>query len=169
MQNKASKFEIFIDSLIPVAIVLLVVITIIELFFLKFVRPYIWVIDLVDFWILLVFFLDLVFKFKHAKSIPSFLKHYWPYIIAVFPFFLVVRVLERFYQISASSTSSSILVGRYIANTFNDARLARFAEIFRFINISARMLRATYFYENPKVRHKINTTKLLGLGTKKRR
>jgi len=169
MKEKASKLEIFVDSLIPYALVLLVIITVAELFFSKFVKPYFWIIDLLDFWILTVFVMDLWFKFTHAKSIPNFLKHYWPYIIVVFPFFLVLRVLERFYQISASSASSSILIGRYIAGALSEARLAQLAELFRFINISARMLRATYFYENPKVRHKINTTKLLGLRTKKKR
>ncbi len=168
MQKPASKFEIFIDGLIPLAIILLAVITVAELFFSKFVKPYFWIIDILDFWILTVFVMDLWFKFKHAKSIPNFLKHYWPYIIAVFPFFLVLRVLERFYQISASSASSSILIGRYIAGALGEARLAQLAELFRFINISARILRATYFYENPKVRHKINAMKLLGLRRKKR-
>ncbi|MBI1978442.1 MAG: hypothetical protein HYS62_00060 [Candidatus Aenigmarchaeota archaeon] len=169
MRERASKFEIFIDGLIPIALVLLVVITVIELFFSKFARPYRWLIDIIDFWIILIFILDLMFKYKHAKSIPDFLKHYWPYIIAVFPFFLVIRVIERFYQISTASASSTIIFGRYIANALSEARMARIAELFRFINISARMLRATYFYENPKVRHKINTTKLLGLGTKRKR
>ena len=169
MRQRVSKLEIFIDSIIPFAIILLVLITIVELFFSKLAKPYFWIIDLIDFWIITIFIMDLWFKFKHAKSIPTFLKHYWPYIIAVFPFFLVLRVVERFYQISASSASSSILIGRYIAGALEEARLARLAELFRFINISARMLRATYFYENPKVRHKINTMKLLGLRVKKKR
>lgn len=168
MHRPASKFEIFIDGLMPFAIILLVLITVLELFFSPFVKPYIWLTDLIDLWILVIFIIDLVFKFKHAKSIPYFLKHYWPYIIAVFPFFLVVRILERFYHISTASAGTTIIFGRYIANALSDARIAKFAELFRFVNISARMLRATYFYENPKVRHKINTTKLLGLGMKKK-
>ena len=169
MVKPASKLEIFIDRLIPYALILLVLLTITELFFSKFVKPYFWIIDILDFWVLTVFILDLWFKFEHAKNIPSFLKHYWPYIIAVFPFFLVLRVLERFYQISASSASSTILLGRYIAGALGEARLAQLSELFRFINVSAKMLRATYFYEDPKVRHKINAMKLLGLKTKKKR
>ncbi len=169
MGKPASKFEVFIDSLIPFAIILLVVITVAELFFSGFIQPYWWLIDLIDLWIILIFVVDLWFKFKHAKSIPYFLKHYWPYIIAVFPFFLVLRVLERFYHISAISSESSIIFARYIANVLNDARMAKIAELFRFINISARMLKATYFFENPRVRHKIDAIKLLKLKGKKKR
>jgi hypothetical protein len=96
------------------------------------------------------------------------MKKYWIYIIAVFPFFLVFRLVERFYQISTISSGTTIILGRYVATLLNEARLARFAEIFRFFSTSTRLLRAVYFYENPKVRHKINVVKLLGLKRKKR-
>lgn len=169
MKKKASKFEIFIDSLIPYAVVLIVAITIGEVAFSESLRAYSRIIDLIDLWIIWVFAMDLVFKLKHARSIPYFLKHYWPYIIAVFPFFLVLRVIEKFYQVSAYSSSSTIILGRYIASLLNEARLARFAEIFRFLNVSSRILRAVYFYENPKIRHKINAVKLLEIKVKKKR
>lgn len=160
---RASKFEIFVDSLIPYALVLIVAITVAEIAFSKVVQPYNWLIDVIDLWIIWVFIMDLLFKFKHAKSIPEFLKHYWPYIIAVFPFFLVLRVVERFYQISTISSGSTIILGRYVASLLNEARLARFAEVFRFLGFSTRFIRAVYFYENPKIRHKINSNKLLRL------
>ena len=165
---KASKFEIFIYSLLPYALVLIVAITVAEIAFSRVVQPYNWLIDVIDLWIIWVFIMDLLFKFKHAKSIPEFLKHYWPYIIAVFPFFLVLRVVERFYQISTISSGSTIILGRYVASLLNEARLARFAEVFRFLGFSTRFIRAVYFYENPKIRHKINAIKVLKLKGKKR-
>jgi hypothetical protein len=170
MRKRASKFEIFIDNLVPYALFLIIVMTIGDLLFSKLLKPYYWIVDLIDLWIIWIFAMDLVFKFEHAKSIPYFLKHYWIYIIGVFPFFLVVRVAERFYHISASAISSpsTIIIARYVAGFLNETRLAKFTELFRFFGASSRFIRAIYFYENPKVRHKINVKKLLKLKTKKR-
>lgn len=168
MAKKASKLEIFIDSLVPYALVLIVVLTVADVFFFNSIRPYYWIVDLLDLVIIWIFMMDLLFKFEHAKSIPNFLKHYWIYIIAVFPFFLVFRLVERFYQISTISSGSTIILGRYLATLFNEARLARFAHIFRFLGVSTRLLRAVYFFENPRIRHKINAIKLLRLKKRKR-
>lgn len=169
MIKGASKFEIFIDSQIPFAILAIIAITIAEMGFSRFVKPYYWIIDVVDLWVIWVFIMDLLFKFKHAKSIPQFLKHYWFFIIAVFPFFLVFRVVERFYHISTLSSGSVIILGRYVMSFWNELRLARFVELFRFLSISSRLVRAFYFYENPKMRHKIDAKKLLRLKIKKKR
>ncbi|MEM5805843.1 MAG: hypothetical protein QXM85_01445, partial [Candidatus Aenigmatarchaeota archaeon] len=122
---------------------------------------YYYIVDIIDLVIIFIFVLDLGFKYRHAKNIPDFLRRYWIYIIAVFPFFLVFRLIERFYRISISPDTTTIL--RNIVALTKDARIARFAELFRFLGVSARLVRAFYFYEHPKVRHKINITKLLGL------
>lgn len=168
-RRRASKFEMLIDSFVPYAIISIIAITIGEIFFSAFVKPYSWVVDLVDLWILWVFSMDLLFKFEHAASIPQFLKKYWFYIIAIFPFFLVLRVIERFYTISALPTSGSFFIlGRYLGGLFDEVRLVKLARIFEFLRISTRLLRAVYFYENPAIRHKINAIKLLGLKKRKR-
>lgn len=164
MRKKTSKLEVFVDSLIPLALFLIIIITVAEVFFLKIVQPYYYIIDAVDLLIVFIFVIDLGFKYRHAKSIPDFLKRYWIYIIAVFPFFLVFRLLERFYHISTLSSGTTIILGRYIATFLNETRIARFAEFFRFMGISTRLVRAFYFYEHPKVRHKIKAMKLLGSG-----
>jgi len=169
MRKPASKLELFIDSLIPFAIFMIIAITIAEIFFFKLVQPYHWVIDVIDLAVIWVFLMDLGFKFRHAKSVPDFLRHYWFYVIAVFPFFLIFRLVEKFYQISTLSSESTIVLGRYIASLLTEARIPRFAELFRFLGISARLVRAFYFYEHPRIRHKINTMKLLGLKTRKKR
>ncbi|MEM5797118.1 MAG: hypothetical protein QW818_00125 [Candidatus Aenigmatarchaeota archaeon] len=161
MHKNTSKLEIFVDSLIPLAIILIIIITIAEVFFKKFIQPYYYIVDIIDLVIIFIFVLDLGFKYRHAKNIPDFLRRYWIYIIAVFPFFLVFRLIERFYRISISPDTTTIL--RNIVALTKDARIARFAELFRFLGVSARLVRAFYFYEHPKVRHKINITKLLGL------
>lgn len=167
--RKASKLEIFVDSLIPLVIILIIAITIAEVFFSKFIQPYYWIVDIVDLAIIWVFVIDLGFKFKHAKSIPDFLKHYWFYIIAIFPFFLIFRLIEKFYQISTLSSGSTLLIGRYIASLLTEARIAKFAELFRFLGVSTRLIRAFYFYEHPRIRHKINAIKFLRLKSRKKR
>lgn len=169
MHKPASKLELFIDSLIPYAIFLIIAITIAEIFFYKFVQPYYWAIDVIDLVIIWVFLMDLGFKFTHAKSVPDFLRHYWFYIIAIFPFFLIFRLVEKFYQISTLSSGTTVILGRYIASLLTEARIARFAELFRFLGISSRLVRAFYFYEHPRIRHEINALKLLGLKIRKKR
>ncbi|MBU5537029.1 MAG: hypothetical protein KQA38_00470 [Candidatus Aenigmarchaeota archaeon] len=163
MHKNTSKLEIFVDSLIPLAIILIIIITIAEVFFKKFIQPYYYIVDIIDLVIIFIFVLDLGFKYRHAKNIPDFLRRYWIYIIAVFPFFLVFRLIERFYRISTLSSGTTVILGRYVITLVNETRIARFAELFRFLGVSARLVRAFYFYEHPKVRHKINITKLLGL------
>lgn len=163
MRKRASKLEIFVDSLIPIAIFLIIAVTIAEVLFPKFIKPYYWAIDVIDLVVIWIFLMDLGFKFRHSKSIPDFLKHYWVYIIAIFPFFLIFRLVEKFYQISTLSSGTTVILGRYIITLLNEARIARFAELFRFLGISARLVRAFYFYEHPRIRHKINAIKLLGL------
>ncbi len=161
--RKASKLEVFVDNLIPYAIILIIAITVVEMVFASWAQKYFLIIDLIDLFILFVFFLDLLFKFIHSKSIPDFVKRYWLYIIALFPFFLVFRVIERFYHISTISPSSTIVLGRYFASLLSESRLVRILYIFRVLTVSSRLARALYFYEDPKVRHKIKAIKFLKL------
>lgn len=171
MRGRASKFEIFIDSQIPYALVAIVALTIFEIAFPKLANAYFWAIDLIDLWVVWIFMMDLIFKFEHAKSIPEFLGKYWIYIIGVFPFFLVLRIVERFYHVSISalSPSSTIIISRYLASLLTEARMVQLMGLLRFLGLSSRLLRAAYFYENPKVRHRIRIKKLLGIKTKRRK
>ena len=165
---KAGKFETFIDSLIPFTILLIIVITIVEIFFNKVIQPYYYIVDLADLFIVFVFSMDLLFKFEHTKSIPHFLQKYWFYIVAVFPFFLIFRIIQRFYSISNVSSGSTIILLRYLGSLLNESRVAKIAETFRFIGIPTRFVEALYFYEDPKIRHKI-ARKLFKSKTKRKR
>ena len=83
-----------VDFLIPVCLVLLIGILVIEFFFPIIAKHYHLAILIADGFIVLVFFLDVVFKYQRASSIPNFLKESWLDIIAIFPFFLFFRVFE---------------------------------------------------------------------------
>ncbi|MBI2546980.1 MAG: hypothetical protein HYW23_00865 [Candidatus Aenigmarchaeota archaeon] len=168
MSKRAHKFEIFVDSLIPLAILLIILVTIAEIFFSSLTQQYYWAIDAMDLFIVVLFGLDLLFKLKHARSVPNFLKTHWIYILAVFPFFIVFRLLERFYSVSTIPPGYTVILGRYVTSLIREIRLVRFAEIFSFLGLSPKWLRALYFYENPKIRHKIKVTKLLRTGIKRK-
>ena len=159
-RKKASKVEIFVDSLMPIALVMLVVITIIEFSLPQIAERYYIVIDILEVGTIAVFAGDLYYKFMHAKSIPNFLVHNWFYILAVFPFFLIFRLAEKVVGIEMSNTQMSLWLRSFIG-ALQESRIARFSETFRFLGISSRMLRAVYFFENPSIRHRINVKKLL--------
>lgn len=87
-------FHHIVDFLIPVCLVLLIVVLVIEFFFPAIAEHYNLWLGIADGFIVLVFFLDVVFKYQRASSIPNFLKESWLDIIAIFPFFLFFRVFE---------------------------------------------------------------------------
>lgn len=89
----AKKLEHLIDLLIPYALVLLIGILIIEFAEPQWMEEYP-IIHYLDYLIVTIFIIDLLFKYHHSKTIPFFLKTYWLEIIAVFPFFLIFRLLD---------------------------------------------------------------------------
>ncbi len=166
MRKQAPKVEIFIDSLIPLALFLVIALTAIELSFSWVAEKYWLLVDGIEVFSIAIFVVNLYFKFRHARSIPTFLKHYWIYILALFPFFLLFRLVERLAKIQVVAEESPLWIKEF-AVILRESRLVRFAGAFRFLNIFGRTLRAVYFYENPKIRHKINVKKLLELKKKR--
>ncbi len=90
------KVENIIDKLIPIALIALLFVLVIEFFFHNVALQYAFQIEIADALIIILFILDLVFKYKRVRNIHLFLKKYWIEIIAVLPFFLVFRALEGF-------------------------------------------------------------------------
>lgn len=94
MTNWGEKLEYAVDFLIPYSLILLLFIIVCEFFFTHFFEKYYIFFTVADFFILGLFTLDVIFKYRRAKSIPSFLKNSWIDILAIFPFFLIFRVFE---------------------------------------------------------------------------
>lgn len=94
------KTELLVDRSIPYLVIFLLCLIISEFFFRKQTEPYSFYINLVDYFIVGVFCLDLIFKYLKVRKIPEFLKHHWIDILAVFPFFLIFRLFEEMYLIS---------------------------------------------------------------------
>lgn len=109
------KLEHLIDILIPYALVLLIGILVVE-----FAKP-VWMEDYpfihyIDYIIVLIFVLDLCFKFHHSKTIPFFLKTYWLEIIAVFPFFLIFRLLDGLGLLTFALGETAIKEGQSVVH-----------------------------------------------------
>ena len=101
-----AKTEVVVENLIIGVIVALVALLLADLFF--DLQPYNQYLLYFDFFIVIVFITDLVFKYRKITK-KEFIKKYWPDIIAAVPtvyflrFFKIIRVLEysqRFLRIS---------------------------------------------------------------------
>src|SRR3989344_6612397 len=101
--------EVFVDKIIPLLLLVLLGILVIEIFFHELAVKYHLYIEIVDYFIILGFILDLIFKYLRIKNIPKFLKSSWLEIIAIFPFFLVFRLFESaaLFFSGAGETASS--------------------------------------------------------------
>lgn len=172
------KFHHLVDFLIPVCLVLLIVVLVIEFGFSSFAQRYHLFIIVADGFIVLVFFLDVVFKYQRASSIPNFLKDSWLDIIAIFPFFLFFRVFEGVGLVRAAGeiaevsgeTQRFLHTGvevekeiKVVSRLEREARVAKEVEIavkegarserlvrfLRPILRTPRLLEAVSFYEKP--------------------
>ena len=99
MKRGWHKLEVFIDKAIFPALLVLLAIILLELFFKDVLEHYHLYIEIADGIVILIFLIDLVFKYLSTKNIPNFLKKYWLEIIAVIPFFWIFRAFEGFARI----------------------------------------------------------------------
>ena len=96
MKKWLHKIEVFVDKIIPLLLLLLLIIIILELGFHDFVvehhleHP----IEILDYFIILTFVVDLAFKYNRVRHVPRFIRMYWLDLLAVFPFFLIFRAFE---------------------------------------------------------------------------
>lgn len=97
------KLEHFTDRVIPYLLFLLGIILTLEFGFKTKAELYYNYIVIADIIIIFFFSLDLIFKYNRVRKFKPFIKRYWLDIIAVFPFFLLVRAVEEillFFRIS---------------------------------------------------------------------
>ncbi len=87
------KLEKAVDRSIAPLLVILLAIIILELTVQSFERYHHYV-DYFDLFVIVVFAVDLGFKYNRVRNIPKFMKTYWIEVIATIPFFLIFRVIE---------------------------------------------------------------------------
>ena len=93
------KLREFIDKAIFPALILLFVIIILEFFYKTFTEEYYFYIEIIDVLIILIFIIDLIFKYLNVRNVPKFFRKYWLELIAVLPLFWVFRAFEGFASI----------------------------------------------------------------------
>lgn len=167
-----SWFEILIDHLVPFAVIALLAIIIIDFFFLEFKLQYELYINIADYTILLIFALDLFFKYLRIRNINNFLKTCWLDIIAIFPFFLIFRVFESLLLLTElpqqaktiqlvfhESVAFSQETSKIIKETEAAGKVSRVKMIIRmFENVerTPRIIKALPFYEQPVGKHHLH-------------
>ena len=88
------KLEIIVDKSIPFLLVILLFIIIGEFWFHELIEHYRTAADIIDSFIIAVFVIDLCFKYNRIRNFPKFLRASWLDILAIFPFFLIFRIIE---------------------------------------------------------------------------
>ena len=156
MKRWLHKIELLVDKIIPYSLVLLFFVIIGEIFFAHEIEPYHVFVSVLDGLIIFIFVLDLTFKYIRIKIIPKFIRKYWLEIIAIFPAFLVIRIVEEFAIIV--NLEESILISQEVLEVGERTvpRTSRLRYFSRFIRPLARLprfLKAFSFYERPIGRH----------------
>lgn len=167
------KIEVFVDKLIPPALLVLIVVIILELFFHEFVEINhleSWI-EIIDYIIIGIFIVDLIFKYKRSKSVPQFLKTSWLDIIAVFPFFLLFRIVNAVASLFTATVTETTAIAQSILHSGVEiekeaskivqesekiakvSRTQRFARFLRPIARIPRFFKAFKFYEKPTGKH----------------
>lgn len=95
MHPLLKKIEHITDRIIPYLLVLLAIILTLEFGFKQTAEHYHTYIVVADYIIIFFFTLDLIYKYNRVRQFKPFVKKFWLDILAVFPFFLLFRVIEE--------------------------------------------------------------------------
>ena len=148
--------EVIVDRTIPYALILLLFLIIGEIFFADELQHYSLFVSTIDSFIIGAFVFDLFFKYKHSRNIPAFLRRHWLQIIALFPAFLIVRLVEEFFVVTkledAIKFSQEALEIEQKAG-LGAARASYFSKLIMPLARLPRFLAAFHFYEKPTHRY----------------
>src|SRR3989344_4765782 len=155
------KVEVIIDKSIPYILVILLFLIIGEIFYAEQIEPYGFFVSVVDNVVILIFMIDLAFKYMRTRYFPDFFRKHWLEIIAVLPASLFIRLIERFIPLSTFEVSQSILheateIKReeklIVMEVEKAGQISRTRYFLRFVRPLARLHRfaiAFSFYEKP--------------------
>ena len=103
MHPLLKKLEHLTDRIIPYLLVLITIIIVLEFGFKHIAEQYNLHITIADYTIIFFFVLDLAYKYNRVRQFKPFVKKFWLDIIAVFPFFLVFRIVEELFLLLSVS------------------------------------------------------------------
>jgi len=152
MKKWLHKIEIVADRSIPYALVLLLFVITGEVFYAEKLHAYSLFVSIIDGIIIGIFTVDLGFKYVRSKSIPKFFKKYWMEIIAIFPAFLVVKIVEEFMLVANLEQTFVLSQEALEVEARAGSKVSRLHYFSRFVRPLARLprfLKAFKFYEKP--------------------
>lgn len=129
MANK-SKIDEYIQFIIPPLLVILLTVSIIQIFF--DMGPFSLFIELLDLLVMIIFAVDLYYRWKETPQLLPYLKKHWIDIIATIPFNYI------FLGVNYLVFTRGIKIITVVSKT---AYIARFAKFFKFLKIGARLPR----------------------------
>ena len=88
------SIESVIDRVVPFSLVVLFASVLSQFLYPEALAPYDLYLSLVDWFIILLLVVDLMFKFRKAISVKGFLRKYWLEIVAVLPFVVIIRAFQ---------------------------------------------------------------------------
>ncbi|HLD10471.1 MAG TPA: hypothetical protein VJB89_00155 [Candidatus Nanoarchaeia archaeon] len=144
MNTYMIKLERIINLIIPPLLIILLLVIIGEIVFKEWMHNHSIYIDIFDGMIIIIFAIDLAFKYNRIKKFKKFLKKYWLEILAIFPFFLIFRIYDQLAYLLGSLKeliipSQKILhEGLAVENIV--ARESRVAELLRPVTRTPRFL-----------------------------
>jgi hypothetical protein len=175
MKKVLKDIEMIIDASIPYLVILLLFIIITPFVAEDFYHHYESLFHSLDYMIIAIFALDLIFKYVRIRKFKPFLKKYWLDILAVFPFYLIFRIFEESYlflrageQLTESQPFLHIVANineapKLFSETAEIQKITRETEALgkiRRVNFlgrfarpiarSPRILKAAAYYEEPK-------------------
>ncbi len=171
-RNLYSLIEIIIDRLVPVAVLFLIPIIIIEFFFEDIATKYHLILLILDYLIIAIFAIDLIFKYLRIRNFKNFIKTCWLDIIAIFPFFLIFRVLEpiliyaelpkeiRSFQLvfheGLEFSKEATKLTKEVETAGKVSRVKTVLKLFENIERTPKLVKALPFYEQPVGKHHLH-------------
>jgi len=171
MEPWLHRIEVIVDKAIPYLVLILLILIIGEFTHYSLIEENANAVLLIDYFIVIMFIVDLSFKYYRVKSAKIFVKKYWLDIIAVFPFFLLFRLFEEvllFFRLSSELVESQkvlhtgIEISRISREVSEEQRIlreiqeatrlertSRIARILRPAERIPRIWRMLHFYERP--------------------
>ncbi len=129
-KNHIESIESAIDRTVPFALVFLFASILSQFLYPEILEAYDSYLNALDNVIIILLVIDLLFKFRRAKSAGSFLRYYWLEIIAVIPFFFIMRafqgVMVSLEFLSKGAISASLMSGAVLRFLRPMARFPRF-------------------------------------------
>lgn len=142
MDNFAREAERITGKIIPFMLALLFFVLFADIFFSDFYYSHEFYMNLVDFAVVFVFSLDLLFKFIRIKKFSLFLRECWPDIIAVFPFIFLVNSIGFLSEVFSQGFGQGI---DSIQAAMHSGVILGFHKSARFMNIMRPLFRLPRF------------------------